>query len=198
METKILLRLWKIYIRDTRNRRSSPWHWMIRQLDITCRVRANSRRCPQLARISVPWSATYVTNVRYSLGESRVRYVRGARSCIILYPRARARARYVIARAPRRSARMQHATTAMSSPRGAWRFSSRRRERLREETPPEYNRSDENILAASITLGCESSCLLEMSRTRGFGHSNFTRKSVYKNTVGTSSSRHPFFWIFDI
>lgn len=70
---------------------------LIRDRNSLVRVRAD---------ISVPWSATYVTNVRYSLGESRVRYVRGARLYIIyprVCPRRALRHRVVRASADRRA-----------------------------------------------------------------------------------------------
>lgn len=115
-------------------------------------------RWPQLARISVPWSATYVTNVRYSLGESRVRYVRGARSCIIYPPRVTSSARAPIG---------AHATRD-SSPRADV---SQEEKSVREETPPEYRRVRIYYIFASITRHTQvdfagQSCLLEMSRTR--------------------------------
>lgn len=61
------------------------------------------------ACISVPRSATYVTNVRYSLGESRVRYVKSAvtlRACVWRALRHRGTRE-------RRSARMQLHATAL-------------------------------------------------------------------------------------
>lgn len=87
-------------------------------VNIIYRIRANSRHCwPHLARsfarslvherVSVPRSATYVTNVRYSLGESRVRYVKSAVTLRAYVWRA---LRHRGTR-ERQSARMQHATT---------------------------------------------------------------------------------------